>query len=76
LEFSFFFSRLSCWFGGNKNRTDTRRQALDVFRMELLGAKVVPVSKGQGKLKDAVDEAGADIKQRTNHHRQSFWKWR
>jgi len=36
---------------------DTRRQALNVFRMELLGAKVVPVSKGQGRLKDAVDEA-------------------
>lgn len=40
---------------------DTRRQALNVFRMELLGAKVVPVSKGQGRLKDAVDEALADL---------------
>ncbi|WP_027409124.1 tryptophan synthase subunit beta [Anoxybacillus tepidamans] len=36
---------------------DTKRQALNVFRMELLGAKVVAVSKGQGRLKDAVDEA-------------------
>jgi tryptophan synthase beta chain len=40
---------------------DTRRQALNVFRMELLGAKVVPVNKGQGRLKDAVDEALNDL---------------
>ncbi|MFH5186420.1 tryptophan synthase subunit beta [Paenibacillus sp. TAB 01] len=42
---------------------DTRRQALNVFRMELLGAKVVPVSKGQARLKDAVDEALNDLVQ-------------
>jgi tryptophan synthase beta chain len=42
---------------------DTKRQALNVFRMELLGAKVVPVSKGQGRLKDAVDEALNDFVQ-------------
>ncbi|RKN78902.1 tryptophan synthase subunit beta [Paenibacillus ginsengarvi] len=42
---------------------DTRRQALNVFRMELLGAKVVPVAKGQGRLKDAVDEALNDLVQ-------------
>ncbi len=42
---------------------DIRRQALNVFRMELLGAKVVPVSKGQGRLKDAVDEALGDLVQ-------------
>ncbi|MDK8180166.1 tryptophan synthase subunit beta [Paenibacillus sp. UMB4589-SE434] len=40
---------------------DTRRQALNVFRMELLGATVVPVHKGQGRLKDAVDEALDDL---------------
>ncbi|GAA3407729.1 tryptophan synthase subunit beta [Paenibacillus hodogayensis] len=40
---------------------DTRRQALNVFRMELLGAKVVPVTKGQARLKDAVDEALNDL---------------
>lgn len=40
---------------------DTKRQALNVFRMELLGAKVTPVSKGQGRLKDAVDEALNDL---------------
>lgn len=40
---------------------DTERQALNVFRMELLGAKVVPVDKGQGRLKEAVDEALNDL---------------
>ncbi|KFZ42082.1 tryptophan synthase subunit beta [Anoxybacillus flavithermus] len=46
---------------------DTRRQALNVFRMELLGAKVVPVSKGQGRLKDAVDEALNDYVENYEH---------
>jgi tryptophan synthase beta chain len=46
---------------------DTRRQALNVFRMELLGAKVVPVDKGQGRLKDAVDEALNDLVQNHDH---------
>lgn len=36
---------------------DTIRQALNVYRMKLLGAKVVPVSSGTGTLKDAVSEA-------------------
>lgn len=40
---------------------DTERQALNVFRMELLGAKVVPVEAGQGRLKDAVDAALNDL---------------
>lgn len=40
---------------------DIERQALNVFRMELLGAKVVSVTKGQGRLKDAVDEALNDL---------------
>ncbi|MGX6442204.1 tryptophan synthase subunit beta [Neobacillus sp. K501] len=44
-------------------KLDTERQALNVFRMELLGAKVVPVEKGQGRLKDAVDAALADLVQ-------------
>ncbi|CRK80799.1 tryptophan synthase subunit beta [Neobacillus massiliamazoniensis] len=44
-------------------KVDTERQALNVFRMELLGAKVVPVEKGQGRLKDAVDEALGDLVQ-------------
>lgn len=36
---------------------DVERQKLNVFRMKLLGAKVVSVSKGNGTLKDAVNEA-------------------
>ena len=36
---------------------DTQRQELNVFRMELLGARVVPVSSGSRTLKDAVNEA-------------------
>lgn len=36
---------------------DVKRQALNVFRMELLGAKVEPVAQGSGTLKDAVNEA-------------------
>lgn len=36
---------------------DTRRQALNVYRMRLLGAKVHPVASGTGTLKDAVSEA-------------------
>lgn len=39
---------------------DIRRQALNVFRMELLGANVVAVESGQGRLKDAVDAALGD----------------
>lgn len=35
---------------------DVERQALNVFRMKLLGAEVVPVSSGNGTLKDAVNE--------------------
>jgi tryptophan synthase beta chain len=36
---------------------DVRRQQLNVFRMELLGAKVVPVTSGTRTLKDATNEA-------------------
>lgn len=36
---------------------DVKRQSLNVFRMELLGAKVVAVEKGSATLKDAVNEA-------------------
>ncbi|MGO4888317.1 tryptophan synthase subunit beta [Anaerobacillus sp. MEB173] len=46
---------------------DIRRQELNVFRMELLGAKVVSVTKGQGRLKDAVDEALNDLVQNYDH---------
>ncbi len=40
---------------------DIRRQALNVFRMELLGAKVVSVTTGTRTLKDAVDVALNDL---------------
>lgn len=39
---------------------DTRRQALNVFRMQLLGTKVVPVKSGTKTLKDAMNEATRD----------------
>ncbi|MEZ5095158.1 MAG: tryptophan synthase subunit beta [Nocardioides sp.] len=39
---------------------DTRRQALNVARMELLGATVVPVESGSATLKDAINEALRD----------------
>lgn len=39
---------------------DTRRQALNVFRMELLGARVHPVTSGTRTLKDATNEAIRD----------------
>ncbi len=38
-------------------KTDTERQALNVYKMKLLGAKVVPVTSGTATLKDAVSEA-------------------
>eukprot|EP00536_Pseudo-nitzschia_multiseries_P007594 jgi/Psemu1/240357/estExt_Genewise1.C_1800059 len=39
---------------------DCERQKLNVFRMNTLGAKVVPVEAGQRTLKDAINEAMAD----------------
>ncbi|MCX5750307.1 MAG: tryptophan synthase subunit beta [Candidatus Saganbacteria bacterium] len=39
---------------------DVRRQALNVFRMELLGTKVVPVTSGSKTLKDAINETMRD----------------
>lgn len=39
---------------------DCERQALNVFRMKLLGAEVVPVTAGQKTLKEAVNEAMRD----------------
>lgn len=41
-------------------QVDMERQALNVARMELLGAKVVPVTAGQATLKEAVNEALRD----------------
>jgi len=39
---------------------DVERQALNVFRMNLLGAKVIPVESGTQTLKDAINEALRD----------------
>jgi len=39
---------------------DTERQSLNVFRMKLLGAEVIPVESGTRTLKDAVDAALGD----------------
>ncbi|MFH1431938.1 MAG: tryptophan synthase subunit beta [archaeon] len=39
---------------------DIERQKLNVFRMKLCGARVIPVSSGAGTLKDAVNEALRD----------------
>ncbi len=49
---------------------DMRRQALNVFRMELLGARVVPVDAGSRTLKDAINEAMRDwvTNVRTTHY--------
>jgi len=46
---------------------DTERQALNVFRMELLGAAVHPVHAGSRTLKDAVNEALRDWVANVDH---------
>lgn len=49
---------------------DIRRQSLNVFRMELLGARVIPVRSGSRTLKDATNEAIRDwvTNVRTTHY--------
>ena len=42
---------------GAQDRLDVERQALNVARMRLLGARVLPVESGSRTLKDAVNEA-------------------
>ncbi|KRM04505.1 tryptophan synthase subunit beta [Liquorilactobacillus ghanensis DSM 18630] len=44
---------------------DTKRQALNVYRMELLGAKVHSITTGTGTLKDAVNAAMQEWSRRT-----------
>ncbi|MDH5654811.1 MAG: tryptophan synthase subunit beta [Spirochaetia bacterium] len=46
---------------------DMRRQRLNCIRMELLGAKVVPVSSGTGTLKDATNQAMRDWAKNVEH---------
>lgn len=45
---------------------DTRRQALNVYRMKLLGAEVIAVKSGTATLKDAVSEAFREWTRRIN----------
>ena len=48
---------------------DTKRQALNVARMKLLGAEVVPVTTGSKTLKDAINEALRDwVANRSEEH--------
>ena len=49
---------------------DIRRQSLNVFRMKILGAEVVPVDSGSRTLKDAINEAMRDwvTNVRTTHY--------
>ncbi len=51
-------------------RVDTERQALNVARMRMLGAQVVPVEHGSATLKDAINEALRDwvTNVRTTHY--------
>ncbi|MCS1350590.1 tryptophan synthase subunit beta [Mechercharimyces sp. CAU 1602] len=49
---------------------DIKRQQLNVFRMELLGAEVVSVTSGTSTLKDATNEA---IRQWVNHVEDTFY---
>jgi tryptophan synthase beta chain len=46
---------------------DMRRQSLNVFRMQLLGAKVRPVDSGSRTLKDAINEAMRDWVTNVSH---------
>lgn len=49
---------------------DIRRQQLNVFRMQLLGAQVIPVTSGSRTLKDAINEA---IRDWVTHVRDTFY---
>lgn len=50
--------------------TDMKRQALNVARMEMLGAKVVPATSGSKTLKDATNEA---IRDWINHPEDTYY---
>ena len=54
---------------------DVERQALNVFRMKLLGAEVRPVSSGSRTLKDAINEIGLFGNQNTIY-KPTTPKWR
>ncbi|RRO16029.1 tryptophan synthase subunit beta [Saccharopolyspora rhizosphaerae] len=48
-------------------KVDTERQALNVARMRLLGAEVIPVANGSATLKDAINEALRDWVANVDH---------
>jgi len=49
---------------------DTRRQAMNVYRMRLLGAEMIPVKQGSCTLKDAINEA---IRDWVTHVKDTFY---
>ena len=53
-------------------KVDTERQALNVARMQLLGAEVIPVSSGSRTLKDAINEAIRDWVASVDHTAYCF----
>ena len=55
---------------------DVKRQALNVFRMKLLGATVVPVESGSQTLKDALNEAMRDWVTNVETRSTSSARWR
>ena len=48
--------------------TDMKRQSLNVYRMNLLGAKVTGVASGTATLKDAINEAFRDLGIKYRHN--------
>src|SRR3546814_4314542 len=50
--------------------TDSERQKINVYRMQLLGARVVPVTSGSATLKDALNDAMRDW---VTHVRDTFY---
>jgi tryptophan synthase beta chain len=61
------FSLKCCVYMGEE---DIHRQAMNVYRMRLLGAEVVPVKQGSRTLKDAINEA---IRDWVTHVRDTFY---
>ena len=54
---------------------DTRRQALNVARMRMLGAEVIPVTTGTRTLKDAINEAFRDWVPRSTTRTTASARW-
>ena len=52
---------------------DIRRQALNVYKMKLLGAEVVPVDEGTGTLADAVTATLRHWVERVSRTRSTCW---